>query len=366
MAIILFIVIILVLVVGHEFGHFVAARMSGMRVPEFGIGFPPRVWGKKIGETEYTINAIPLGGFVKIEGENSLDTAPGDPGAFSNKPKYAQALTLVAGPFMNLLIALILSSLAFMVGVPAATDSGYDAGHIQNIHVLVTEVLPGSPAEKAGIRTGDQITSLQDAEGKVPIDNTTPDSLSSAIAVASGPVTLFITRDGAQTSFQVSPAKGIIPGEPSHQAIGIAMSSVGTLRFSFFDAVAAGFHETWQNMRDVVGGIVSLIAHAFTFSANLSNIAGPVGIASLVGNVASFGLGSVLLFVALISVNLGIINLFPFPALDGGRLALLLIEVVSGRRVPPRFSDAVNAVGFILLIGLLALVTVHDISRLIG
>ncbi len=366
MSIIIFIIILLVLIVGHEFGHLIIAKLFGMKVPEFGVGFPPRLWGKKIGETEYTLNAIPFGGFVKIHGEDVTEgeRTENDPASFFNRPKYAQAGTLFAGPFMNILIAILLSSVAFMAGVPASTDSGYPPAAITDAHVLVVEIIAGSPSEKAGIRVGDRVVSLS-ANGKTR-DITKPEEIPALVQSAVGSVAVSLLRADKPLSVTLNPAKGIVPGEPDRLALGVATAEVGTLRLSFFQSFAAGFHETAENVREVFLGIISLIGSVFTFSASLSGVSGPVGIANLVGNAATFGFGSLLSFAALISVNLGIINLFPFPALDGGRLALLLVEAVSGRRVPARVANALNTLGFALLIALMLVVTVHDIVRLIG
>lgn len=367
MSIILFIIILVVLIVGHEFGHLIVAKASGMKVPEFGIGFPPRLWGKKFGETEYTVNAIPFGGFVKIEGEDIAEgeKAGGDPTSFSNRPKYAQAATLFAGPFMNILIALVLSSSAFMLGVPAAIEGGFDPVYISDVGVAVVEVIPDSPAAKAGIEAGDRIVSLETESGR-SIDPLTPEAVSTAIATSEGPVTLSLLRSGNPVSLTLSPEKGLVPEEPDRQAIGIASAAVGTLKLPLFEAIKAGFRQTLQDTWSVLTGITLLIGQAFTFSADLSGVAGPVGIANLVGSAATFGLGSILSFAALISVNLGVINLFPFPALDGGRLALLFVEAVSGRRVPAKVANGLNAVGFALLIALMVAVTIHDVSRLVS
>ncbi len=239
MSVLIFIVILLVLVVGHEFGHFVAARIFGMRVPEFGVGFPPRLWGVKIGETEYTVNAFPIGGFVKIHGEDASGVDAGDASAFPNRPVYAQAATLVAGPLMNILIAFLLSSLAFMVGIPAAPGGAYPTEDIQNVRVLVTEVLPGSPAEKAGINGGDMVTAVSVNGVEHAVAH--PADISPLVQEAQGPVELSLVRGGKNISLAVTPEKGIVPGAPGTQAIGIAAAMVGTLRLPFFAALEAGF-----------------------------------------------------------------------------------------------------------------------------
>ncbi|MDE2079028.1 MAG: site-2 protease family protein [Patescibacteria group bacterium] len=366
MAVILFIVILVVLIVGHEAGHFVAAKLSGMKVPEFGLGFPPKLWGKKIGKTEYTVNLLPLGGFVKIYGEDPSETevSADTSDAFFKRPKVLQAATLIAGPFMNILLAFLLSATAFMVGVPAALDSGYNPADIHGVEVTIIDVLPHSPAATAGILAGDRVVSVL-ADGRTNAI-TNPDALSGAISSASGEVTLNLIRSGKPLSIAITPQKNVVLDAPQQPAIGVATAAVGTLSLSFFDAVAAGFSDTIQNALAILTGLVSLIASAFTLSANLSSVSGPVGIAGLVGDAARFGLGSLLSFAALISINLGIINLFPFPALDGGRLALLAVETVIRRPVPPKIANAINAVGFAALIILMVVVTAHDVLRLVA
>jgi len=362
MIVLLFILILLGLVVGHEFGHFFVAKLSGMEVPEFGIGFPPRLWGKKIGNTEYTVNALPFGGFVKITGEDMTDETETNPAAFSNRPKYAQALTLLAGPFSNIFIAFLLSSVAFMVGVPAGTDAGYSASQITGARILVVDVVSGSPAERAGIQSGDEVVSLTANGQEHAIAGA--DEIPNFVQSAQGPVALSLVRDGLPLSVTLSPEKGVVSSEPNTALIGIATAAVGTLHLSFWQAIGAGFNETIDNFKTVFMGILSLIAQVFTFSANFGSVAGPVGIARLVGDAASFGLGSVLSFVALISMNLGVINLFPFPALDGGRFAFLAAETLSRKKIPAKFANIANTVGFALLILLMVVITAHDVFRI--
>lgn len=366
MTILFFVVILLFLVVGHEAGHFALAKWTGMKVPEFGIGFPPKLWGKKIGDTEYTINALPFGGFVKIYGEDLTDenTEAGS-AAFSNRPFLAQAATLLAGPFSNLLIAFFLISAAFMLGMPASADSGFEPAYIHGVKLTVVDTLPDSPAAQAGISPGAEIVSV--TEGGKTEAVSSPEEVADAItAVGAHPVTLGLLENGMSSSVTVTPEKGVDPENPDRLAIGLASASVGTLVLPPLAAFHEGFSETLADIFGVFFGIVSLIWHSLTFSADLSAIAGPVGIASLVGSAASFGVGSVLSFAALISVNLGVINLFPFPALDGGRFVMALYEAISRRRISARIASTINLVGFALLIILMLAVTVHDIARLIS
>lgn len=362
MSIFIFIVILVALIVGHEAGHLIVAKLSGMKVPEFGIGFPPKLWGKKIGDTEYTVNALPFGGFVKIFGEDDADAA--DPRAFARRPKLMQAATLFAGPFSNLLLGFILSAAALMVGVPAIAGQGEYAEHVRGVEVRVIEVLPGSPAENAGLKAGDTVTSVSANGVETAIEK--PEDVLAAIASADGPLTVGVLRSGIESDILVTPARGIDPENPERLVIGIASSLVGTLSLPFDKALVAGVTRTFEQTKDILIGLGSLIGQAFTLSADLSSVTGPVGIVSLVGDASGFGLGSILSLAALISMNLAIVNLLPFPALDGGRLAFLLAETVSRRKIPARIADGLNIAGFALLILLMLAVTAQDIFRLLG
>ncbi len=361
MSILIFILMLVVLIVGHEFGHLVAAKLSGMKVPEFGVGFPPKLWGKKIGDTEYTINALPFGGFVKIVGEDANE-ASDDPAAFSNRPKLLQALTLFAGPFSNVILGFLFFTLAFMSGIPTAFETSEYAGRLTNERIVIAEVLPKSPAAAAGIQSGDKVLSIFSNGTETPIER--PEVIATLIAEATGAVVMTVERKGERLKLEALPATGLIENEPERQALGIASALVGTLQLPFFEAVAKGFSETIEKTQMIIVGMGNLIVSAATMSADVKNIAGPVGIASLAGDAASFGFGSILSFAALISLNLAVLNLLPFPALDGGRLAFLAVETVIRRPIPSQVANALNTVGFAILILLMLAVTANDIFRL--
>ncbi|MBX9765084.1 RIP metalloprotease RseP [Patescibacteria group bacterium] len=361
MSILIFIIMLVVLIVGHEFGHLIAAKLSGMKVPEFGIGFPPKLWGKKIGDTEYTINALPFGGFVKIVGEDANE-ASDDPAAFSNRPKIAQALTLFAGPFANVILGFVFFTLAFMFGIPTAVDDSTYADRLSNERIVIAEVLPGSPAQTAGIHPGDRVISIRANGTETPIEN--PEIIAGLIAQAQGSVVMTVERQGETLSLEATPITGLIEKEPERQALGIASALVGTLQLPFIEAVAKGFSETVEKTQAIVVGMGQLIASAVTLSADVKNIAGPVGIASLAGDAANFGFGSILSFAALISLNLAVLNLLPFPALDGGRLTFLFVETIIRRPIPSAIANTVNMIGFAILILLMLAVTANDIWKL--
>lgn len=362
MTVLIFIAVLLLLIIGHEFGHFIAAKLSNMRVDEFGVGFPPKIAGKKVGETEYTLNWLPFGGFVRIRGEDGDDA--NDPRAFSNRPAAAQAAVLFAGPFMNIVMAFLLSSGAFMLGTSAVIEDTNAAFITGESKVVIGAVLPDSPAALAGIKAGDAIRTL--SSGFETHTIASAEEVSERITASDGPVTLTLARGDEMLQIEVEPVAGLIEDDPSRPAIGVATALVGTISYPPHIALWKGATDTAYDFAFITGSLAALIGDAFTLSADVSNIAGPVGIATLTGEAARFGLGSLLGFAALLSVNLAIVNMLPFPALDGGRLVFLGVETALRRRVPAGVAQAVNTGGFFVLIILMLAVTVGDISRLLG
>lgn len=364
MTVLIFILVLVVLIIGHELGHFLTAKALRMRVLEFGLGFPPKIFGKKFKEdgTEYTVNWIPFGGFVRIFGEDEKEAT--DPIAFPNRPKLHQALVLFAGPFANIVLAFLLSAAAFSVGTFALIDSPTEAQNAKDPHVLIVEVLPDSPADLAGIESGDRIVSIGTISG-IMYPNSSED-VGNFIAAHDGELSFSLIRRGEELGVSVSPVSGLIKERPDQRAIGIASIYVGTVSYPLHEALWRGAVDTVQDFVLILVSVVGLIASAVTLSADVSQIAGPVGIATLTGDAAALGLGALLSFSALLSVNLAIINLLPFPALDGGRLLFLGVETVTRRRIPLNVAAAVNTAGFAILILLMLAVTIGDISRLFG
>ncbi len=361
MAVILFIVILLVLIIGHELGHFFAAKWAGMKVPEFGIGFPPRLWGKKFGDTEYTINALPFGGFVKIVGEDSEDQS--DPNAFGRKSRLAQAITLLAGVGMNVVLGFVAFWIAFMIGVPTVIGPNVPPQSIDGARVVVTTVVAGSPAAATDIAVGDEVRAI--ARGAVVYPIARSEDIAASLN-GEEPIVLTVVRDGQELQLPMTPVVGVIPEEPERAALGVASILVGTTKEGPLAAAVHALTETGTALRDIVVGLVSLIGSALTFQASLEDVSGPVGIAGLVGDASVFGAGQVLVLASVISLNLAVINLLPFPALDGGRLALLAYETLRRRAVAQVTVQVINAAGFVLLIALMLAVTYNDIARLLA
>ncbi len=368
MEILIFIAVIVALIVVHEFGHFVVAKWSGMRVDEFGLGYPPRamVIGK-IGETEYTLNWLPFGGFVKIFGEDpstSLRAGGNDPRAFYARPRILQALVLVAGISMNLLFAYVLITGALVMGTPRALSES-EVANARDTELAVANVLPASPAALAGLVLGDSIISASDAARQWKAVD--PKSFSAFIAASGGnAITLEVKRDGHSVSINATPATGVATTDLSRYALGVEVATIGVVPLSLGSAIIEGARLTWSATQLTAVGLWHFFYGVFTLSADLSQVAGPVGIAGVVGGASAQGLGYLFSIMAIISINLALINLIPVPALDGGRLLFVIIESIIRRPIKPVVAHTVNAIGFVFLILLMLVVTAHDIFKIVG
>jgi regulator of sigma E protease len=362
MSIIIFIIILIVLILVHEIGHFVVAKRFGVRVDEFGLGYPPRVLRLfKKGETEYTLNAIPFGGFVKIFGENPDEestTGADSRRSLVNKPKYIQALVLVAGVFFNFLFAWLLISIGFMSGLPTPLD--YAPG-VSDAKVVITNVSKNSPAEQAGLKVGDTILNIK--SGDQTVEKVDPKSVSSFISSHDN-ITLDVSygENGNVSKINLVPKEGIAPGK---KAIGVSMDMIGILKLPVHKALWEGIKTTLSLTKQIFIGLAGFLYKTVTGHSNLSEVTGPVGIVGMVGGITQLGFIYLLSFTAFISINLAVINLIPFPALDGGRLLFVVIEAIKGSRINPKIANAMNAVGFLLLILLMVVVTFNDILRLL-
>ncbi len=361
MTIIIFFIVLGILVFVHELGHFLVARAFGIRVDEFALGFGPKLWSKKVssekyGDVVYALNLIPFGGYVKIFGENPDDesiSGPDSVRSFVNKPRYAQAAVLVAGVFSNFLLAFVIFSIAFMAGFPVSPSSYPQyADRVVGGKVLISYVAPHSPAEAAGLAPGDTIISVNDVSHATILD------FQDAIYASAGKPLVVKT---SATTTTVTPVQGIVSGR---YAIGISMADAGVLHLPIHLAIWEGGKYTLHIIAGTAVGLWDLLIGVFHGDkAALASVSGPVGIAGLVGDAVHLGFIYLLTFTALISVNLGVLNLIPFPALDGGRLLFVIIESVIRRPIKPAISNGFNLVGFALLLLLMVVVTYHDIVR---
>lgn len=359
-SIILFLVILLVLVIVHEFGHFIMAKWTGMRVDEFAFGFPPRLFAKKKGETVYAVNALPLGGYVSIWGENGEpdDEAKHHPRAFGNRPKWAQLLVLIAGVAMNMALALVI-----FIGVSygkvemSATDPQYGA-RVKNPVITIVDAAPNSPAYMAGLIPGSVINKLS-SNGQSADLRTATSVIAFIEAHQNNPFTIAYTKpDGETTATTVAAVYGIIPDK---KALGISIESIGTIETSLAEAVTIGAERTYTVTLLTLQGLQTVVSSIGKDASVLESLSGPVGIARIVKNTESYGIAAVFTLVAILSINLAIFNVLPLPALDGGRMVVVLIEAISRRKIPFKYYSWVNVVGFAALMLLLIVVTIHDL-----
>jgi len=366
MSIIIFIVVLAILIFVHELGHFIFAKKTGMLVEEFCIGFPPRIFSKQKGETRYSIGIIPLGGYCKILGENYDEQTKdkedkNNKRKFTNQSKINQALVLVAGVGFNFLLAWILFSISFVSGMPVSA-SQFEDELVKDPALVLVNVLPDSPAGKSGLEIGDTILYLNSEVGSVQDfkEITTPIDF---IATGGGKeIEVFYKRNGETFLTKIIPKKDLF--ETGKAAIGVSFDVVGTVEFGFIEAIWEGLKMTGSLIKAITIGLSVFVWGIFTGTSSLAQVSGPVGIVSMVGNAFDFGLIYLLSFTALISINLGVINLIPIPALDGGRLLFLGIEAIKGSPIKPKIANTLNFIGFALLMLLMLIVTASDVLKL--
>jgi regulator of sigma E protease len=370
MFIVIFLIILAALVFVHELGHFLVAKWAGIRVDEFAIGFPPRIFSITRGGTKYSLNLIPFGGYVKIFGEDydeanaeEVQESPDKSRSFVGKPKYIQVMVLLAGIAFNILFAWVLLSGSFMVGLPA--PEGYEDNG-QNTITTITSIQPGSPAEAAGLTSGDKILAL--SADNVGITNPTRQQIQDFIAARDKkPIAVTYERKNEATGENETKSAFITPTvrEGSDKpTVGITMEAIGTIKLGFFQSIWQGAKLTVTFVWLTAVGIAQFLGGAFIGKANIAEVTGPVGIAGLVNDATNMGLAYLLTFTAFISINLAIINLIPFPALDGGRVLFVIIEKIKGKAMNPKVVQIINTVGFALLLLLMIVVTFQDITKL--
>jgi regulator of sigma E protease len=351
---VLFIATFTLIVAVHEFGHFASARLLGMKVLEFAFGFPPRLWGVKRGETEYTINWVPFGGFVRILGQDDFSIrqqGTGDPRSFTSKPWWAQAIVLAAGVFMNFVLAIFILTIAFATGTTAPTGD-----------VRVFDVRPNSPAAAAGLQVGDIVV---DVDGTPIHTARAMVTLTSKAADKQQQISIDVTRNGQA----LPPIKATPRAEPpaGEGPLGVQLEEVqAAVAVAPQQAFGSAVSLTGDVVSQIVGLPAQLIAQRTAPAGGAPVVGGPIEIFRVTGQVAQFGIPTFLKLVGVLSVNLGVINIIPFPGLDGGRLFFVLLGALLRRRLSPQVEAAIHAVGFVLLLVLLVLVSISDIRRAIG
>lgn len=353
LTIIVFIGLLLALVLVHEFGHFIAAKRAGCRVEEFGFGFPPRIWGIKRGGTLYSINALPLGGFVKIEGEDMEEDSPKKT-SFAAKSAPWRILILAAGVTMNVILAWILLSVQSVVGMPTLITEA-NSRNLKDQQTYILEVAPDSPAASAGLQPYDRIVSVN-GQAKPGIETVQQETAKQR----GGELTFVVDRQGVKKTVAVKPRENPPAGEG---AVGIAMAATGLRQTPWWTAPWEGLKRTYEMLAAIIMQFGVILSRLFSTGKLGADVSGPVGIAVYTNEVTQLGLGYILEFAALISLNLAIINIFPFPALDGGRIVFVLLEKIRGKRVSRKIEQWTHTVGFALLIILMLLITFRDIRK---
>lgn len=337
------VVIFSLVVLAHETGHFVVAKKAGVKVEEFGIGYPPRLLRvAKRGDTEFTINAIPIGGFVRMVGEED----PEQPNSLASKSRLVRALVLSAGSIMNVVLAVLLLSLVYMIGTLVADETEPGAG--------IYQVMPDSPAAEAGLRLGDTVIAVdgQSVEDYEALRAYTHDHLGQQIS-------LTVRRNGAIISpVELTPRTNWPEGEgPIGVAIGLAFI---TKSYPVWEAIPRGIYETFLWLFAMFQWAVAVVRGLVA-----PEVAGPLGIVQATSEVVQYGLTDTLRFAAFLSTQLGIINMLPFPALDGGRLVFVILELLRrGKRISPEKEGLVHVIGMAIILGLVLIVSYFDILRL--
>lgn len=360
MGILAFLIILSLLVFVHELGHFFTARKLGIAVEEFGFGLPPRAFGKKFGETIYSINWIPLGGFVRIKGEQGED--PDDPDSFIGRPVWQRALVISAGVIMNAVFAGILLSIGFMVGTPKILDDENLAGAtVNDKQVVIASVLDDYPAAEASLEPGDRILAVNEIQiESIPQMQAILDK-----KIDQEVLVQYERGDSQETTTLRAVAFTDEEGSVDVRGvIGVELLTTGIVSYSFFPAIYHGFITATTLLWDIASAF-GTVMYELIAGENVSvDLSGPVGIAVITTEVAKLGFVYLIQFAALLSLNLAIINFIPFPALDGGRFLFLIIEKIKGSAMNQKTEAIIHNVGFGLLMILILLVTVRDLTNL--
>jgi len=353
---------LIALMIIHEFGHFIIAKKFGVKVEEFGIGYPPRLFGKKFGETLYSVNLIPLGAFVKIFGETA-DIH--DAKSFSNLAIWKRILIVLGGVLAFWVASIVIFSVLFVIGanVPIGDQ---DVAGFSNVRVQIMNVAPGSPAESAGLQLQDEVISLSTPGVSYKINKIV--DFQKVVQENKGkPVAITVNRLGESLNFNFTPRFEYPAGEGS---VGVGLERTATLieKVPWYQAPIKGTMYCGQVTWGAIQGIWSVFANLFSGKGVPSGaeLAGPVGITIFLAKAADYGVGFFLYFIGSISVFIALFNIFPIPALDGGKFVFLVIEKVMGKPVPAHWEQKVTVFFFILLITASIFVTVKfDFPRVV-
>jgi len=371
-----FAVILGLLIFVHEMGHFLVARMMGVKAEEFGFGFPPRILGVvynakhkkwelvkgnryiKRKNTIYSLNWIPLGGFVKIFGEDGAKKeTKKNPRNFANKPVWQRMSILVAGVAMNFLVAALILSVGFKIGLPKAVEEGSQVSGTSRIHVV--EVAPDSPAQEMQLKPGDEITQLTSG-----VESVAPQKVDEVVgflgSLKGQEILMEIKRGDNVYRLRGTPRENVPLGEG---ALGITLTRTEIVSYPLLTSLKMGFVATYDMTRAILNALGGMLRDLIFYGKVKGDVSGPVGIVVLTNQMAEMGFIYLLQFAAILSINLAIINILPIPALDGGRILFLIIEKIKGSPVSSEIEQRIHLGGFYLLIALMIFITVRDVFK---
>lgn len=350
MTILIFFITLSILVLVHEFGHFLMAKKMGVKVEEFGLGLPPRIFGIKFGETLYSLNLLPIGGFVKLYGEEYGETTKKDKSrTFVNKKPWQKTLIVLGGVIGNFLLGWVIFSYLVTQGIPVPTNQ-----------VVVDKVTKNSPAAAAGLMEKDIVLKLILSDKTINLNSA--DTLIQETKKSAGKkIKLLVQREKEQLTLDLIPRAKPPKGEGP---LGIAITSYIEKKYPWYTAPVYGLVEAFNITYKIASELGKMFFGFVTFQKQNIDVAGPVGIANLAGQAVKFGKNAYMQFLALLSLNLAIMNVLPFPALDGGRLVFVLYEGFTKKKPNKNFEKYTNLVGFVLLLSLAALITVNDVIKL--
>jgi regulator of sigma E protease len=356
----------------HESGHFFAAKLSKMRVEEFAFGFPPRIYGKKIGETTYALNSLPIGGYVKITGESfdpeEAKLLKNDVKAFQNRPRVLQVFVLVAGVFMNVLLAFVIFFVINNSNHLAQVDLA-NADNLVNKSIIITDVKKNSPAFTGGLKPGDTVDAVY-ANGVRASLSTSDSALSFIIANIEYPVTIVYKekigtdQKGKQKyDYSTTTIQGVYGIVEGRKSLGFSIAQVGYVKYTLKESFTSAAESTYTYTKLTILGLVDIVVKLVHGEGVSDNLAGPIGIAKMTGEASANGWQDLLLLVAVLSINLAVFNALPIPALDGGRILFVIYEAITRKNISSKIQYWANSVGFLLLIALMLFVTYKDVMR---
>lgn len=367
LAIIIFILILSILVILHEFGHFLMAKRSGIGVEEFGFGLPPRIWGKKIGETIYSINWLPFGGFVRLIGEDPTDRRKEAANSYFIKPLRARMLVVLAGVFFNFILAvlifyIVVFALGFKVSIPLLVEHEFKFVN-QTKQVIVADVAKDSAAAASGIQTGDSIVKAGGA------NIASIEDLQKVVRSSQDRELELLVENPVNNKTREVTVVPRFKQELKNAAIGVSLGELAVLNYETAgQKIFSGFIHSYNTLEysgRIFGELIGFAIRERDITPVSEGISGPVGIAQITSQAVALGPISVLQLVGLLSLNLAAVNVLPIPALDGGRFFFLIIEAIIRRRVYPHVEKWAHSIGFALLLGLIVLVTYNDILKLL-